>query len=218
MLLFKIDLESEEERVLPHYGAPIKEFFLELDGEWFEQKDRGAVEARSVAPTPARQRRDLHTRICAREWRSTESGLPMPEFAPGRHTVRVGFPLEDRPDATGQRPRAVSNPVEVVTGTKEDGKASPGLHEFLEPTGGHEKGKTPGTHEPEKGQGRKPANENGANPSIAGGAADNRPLEPNWRSKPTGGPSMRWSHPGANRITAPNSSSPAGSAKPWSAR
>ena len=123
-LFFKTDLESETERVLPHYGAPIDEFFLEIDGEWFEEKDRGAGGYRSVAPSPARQRRDLHTRICAREWRSMASGLPMPEFAPGRHTVRIGFPLADKPDASGQRPRAVSDPVEIVTATKEDGETT----------------------------------------------------------------------------------------------
>ncbi|MCF7731805.1 MAG: ankyrin repeat domain-containing protein [Akkermansiaceae bacterium] len=130
-LFFKTDLDSETERVMPYYGAPIEEFFLEVDGEWFDQKDRGAVVARSVAPSPASQRRDLHTRICAREWRSMSTGLPMPEFAPGRHTVRIGFPLADEPDASGQRPRAVSNPVEIVTATKEVGETSIELRKCL---------------------------------------------------------------------------------------
>ncbi len=55
----------------------------------------------------------------------------MSEFAPGRHTVRVGFPLADKPDATGQRPRAVSNPVEIVTATKEVGETTIELRKCL---------------------------------------------------------------------------------------
>ena len=53
------------------------------------------------------------------------------QFAPGSHTVRVGFPLTGEPDATGQRPRAVSDPVEIVTATEEDGETTIELRKCL---------------------------------------------------------------------------------------
>ncbi len=112
-IFFQTDMRSETEHVFPHYGPPIAEFFLELDGQWYETKDRGAAGAASVGPSPAALRENLHTWITARHWRSLSTGQPMPAFAPGRHTFRIGFPLSDKPDASGQRPRAVSNPVEL---------------------------------------------------------------------------------------------------------
>ena len=113
-VFFKTDLRSETEHVFPHYGPPIAEFFLELDGQWYETKNRGAAMAASVGPSAATLRENLHTAITARHWRSMVTGEPMPEFSPGRHIFRIGFPLSDKPDASGQRRRAVSNPIELV--------------------------------------------------------------------------------------------------------
>jgi hypothetical protein len=117
-IYFKTDLRSATEHVFPHYGPMNAEFFLELDGQWYEANIPGTFA--SVGPSPAMHREDLHTWITARLWRSMSTGAPMPDFASGRHTFRIGFPLSDKPDASGQRPRAVSNPVEVEVIPKDD--------------------------------------------------------------------------------------------------
>lgn len=109
---FKIDLRSQTERPLPYYGPINAEFFLEVDGQWYELKGKFAFE--DVGPSPGTLREDLHARIAAPIWRSMSTRETMPRFAPGRHTFRVGFPLSDQPNANGSRPRAVSNPVELT--------------------------------------------------------------------------------------------------------
>ncbi|MBP8303903.1 MAG: hypothetical protein KBE04_07240 [Phycisphaerae bacterium] len=114
LVILQTDLQSQTERVFPHYGPPIAEFVLVLDGHWYETKDRGAAEAASVGPSPALQRLNLHTAITSRHWRSMSTGEPMPDPAPGRHTFRIVFPLSaGDPAFTGDRPLAVSNPVEI---------------------------------------------------------------------------------------------------------
>ncbi len=118
-LVFKTDLRSTTERVLPFYGAPIDEFFLEFDGHWYETKGRGFEVSRSVAPSAGTLRENMHTLIAARQWRSLSTGKPMPAFTEGHHIVRVALPLADEPDDSGRRPRAVSQAVEIEIIPKE---------------------------------------------------------------------------------------------------
>jgi prepilin-type processing-associated H-X9-DG protein len=112
VLFFKTDLMSQTERILPHYGAPIEEFFAEVDGHLYRRVEN-FPDIRSVGPSPATLRENLHTSIVAKHWRSMSGGQPMPELTPGRHTIRIGFPLSNEPDADGKRPMAVSNTVVV---------------------------------------------------------------------------------------------------------
>ena len=83
-LFFKTDLQSKTERVVPGYGAPLDEFFVQLDGEWFEMPDPSASAFGSEGPSPGKWRENLHTWVGNRKlvdnwlWRSISTGLPMP--------------------------------------------------------------------------------------------------------------------------------------------
>ncbi len=86
-----------------YWRPPIDEFFLEIDGTWYETMHRGASIAASVVPSPGTTRTNLHHFINPRHWKSMQDRMPL-TLLPGSHILLTGLPLSDQPDASGRLP------------------------------------------------------------------------------------------------------------------
>ncbi|TWU44956.1 Regulatory protein BlaR1 [Novipirellula aureliae] len=113
-VLCKTDIRAAEERILPHYGAPIDEYAIEWDGKWYREVDRGANVAASVGPSLALERDSMQTVISPDHWVEESTGQSLGELSSGRHTLRIALPLVHSNEIDSKRPlRAVSNEIEV---------------------------------------------------------------------------------------------------------
>jgi hypothetical protein len=112
--MFQLDIRSDRERVLPHYGPPLDDFDVRLDGVWYRRNKSGEREEglRSVAPSPATERA-LHTRIDPRNWAREDSDTTMTAWSDGVYTFQIGFVVSPASGPNGKPLRAVSNPVEI---------------------------------------------------------------------------------------------------------
>lgn len=88
---------------------------MEYDGHWYQTKDQAAFGlARSEGPSAGTQRQDMYSYVHNTQlWKSMTTGQTMPAFTAGQHTIRIGFPLSDKADDSGQRPFAVSNAIKI---------------------------------------------------------------------------------------------------------
>jgi hypothetical protein len=119
--VFKIDLKSEKERILPHYGPPLDDFDVRLDGVWYRRNKSGERQEnlRSLGPSPGTSRENVGFLLRPDFWcRSDDKITTMPSLAPGKHTLEVALPLDSADKATSQPLRAVSNPVEIEIAEK----------------------------------------------------------------------------------------------------
>ena len=130
----RTDIRSNEERVLPHYGAPIDEYLIEWDGKWYRQVDRRWSLVASVFPSPALKRDSMYTVIRASKspaldhrsgeyggWVDEATGKPM-SLTAGTHTLRIALPLADPPGGAENQQsqkRAVSNKIEFTVPAKQ---------------------------------------------------------------------------------------------------
>lgn len=117
-LTFKIDLHTARKRVLPHYGPPLDDFLVDLDGKLYRSaKPEFFHGLRSVFPSPATERKGLVFRLRPQDWvRDDATSAPM-ALAPGKHRVRVRLSLKDN-----YREDAISN--EVVIGINSRSESS----------------------------------------------------------------------------------------------
>jgi len=107
---FKIDINSDTERVLPHYGPPLDKFEVMLDEQWYERNSDFFAGLRSVGPSPAKQRDGLYFGLDSKHWKRKSDGISMYPILIGKHVIRVAFPFTS---TDGEKALAVSNPLEI---------------------------------------------------------------------------------------------------------
>jgi len=109
--VFTIDLESEEERTLPHYGPPIHAFEVMVDGKWYERTSDFFEGLKSVGDSSGKER-ELHFSLAAKHWRRKDDGARM-SLRGGRHVLRVAYLFSSAEGGNAELVRAISNPVEI---------------------------------------------------------------------------------------------------------
>ena len=115
----KTDIRSSEERVLPHYGAPIGEYEIEWNGKWY--RPVWSISASSLGPSRALNRNSMNTQIEAHGWVDKATGKPL-LLSAGTHALRIALPLVDPlKGAENQhlQKRAISNKIDVTVPAKE---------------------------------------------------------------------------------------------------
>ncbi len=104
---FKIDLRTARERTLPHYGPPLDDFLVDLDGKLYRSaKPEFFHGLRSVFSSPATERKGLVFRLRPQDWVRDDATSASMVLAPGKHRVRVRLSLKDN-----YREDAISNEV-----------------------------------------------------------------------------------------------------------
>ncbi|WP_404308654.1 M56 family metallopeptidase [Neorhodopirellula lusitana] len=113
-VICKTDIRADAERILPHYGAPIDDYAIQWNGQWYRSTNHAANLAASVGPSMATRRNSMHTWFVARDWVSEATGKSMPALSAGKHTLRIALLPVYSNEIDSKRPlRAVSNEIDV---------------------------------------------------------------------------------------------------------
>ncbi|GAF71756.1 unnamed protein product, partial [marine sediment metagenome] len=105
--MFKAEVRNQGRRELSVIRGQVAAE-LEVDGQWYVQKE---VSARSSRFPPGQQYKDIRFVLEKRWWRK-KGDRPL-QLTPGKHSVRVAFTAQPKEKDAGKPVRVISNPVEI---------------------------------------------------------------------------------------------------------